>query len=133
MTHDLTLRVVPQRLEVLPGRFVVARRADVADDADLLAWIDAPGDPTVVVRVGEEHPEPWVAVSSRGSAHGLDAPGMTASLLVPLALARIGVFVTSTFEADLVLVPLADLDAALDALSAAGHVVPRDLDSSGRS
>jgi hypothetical protein len=50
-------------------------------------------------------------------------PGILASVLAPLAKAGIGIFATSTFSTDYVLVKARDLDPAVDALRAAGHVV----------
>ena len=50
-------------------------------------------------------------------------PGILASVLAPLAKAGIGIFATSTFSTDYVLVKARDLDPAIDALRAAGHVV----------
>ena len=49
--------------------------------------------------------------------------GVIASLTGILATANIGVFVVSTFDTDLVLVKQADLEPAIESLTAAGHVV----------
>ncbi len=49
--------------------------------------------------------------------------GVIASLTGILATANISVFVISTFDTDLVLVKQADLEAAIESLTAAGHVV----------
>ncbi|RYJ06153.1 MAG: ACT domain-containing protein [Actinomycetales bacterium] len=115
--------MTPQILRVLPGRHaIVAGRPSQGDE--VAAFVDAPDDPTTVreARAGEET---WRAISSHGSAHGLETAGMTASLLVPLAAADVGVFVTSTSRADLVHVAEAQLDLAVTALTEAGHVVER--------
>ncbi|GEO14928.1 amino acid-binding protein [Microvirga aerophila] len=50
-------------------------------------------------------------------------PGILASVLAPLARAGIGIFATSTFSTDYVLVKVEDLDPTVEALRAAGHVV----------
>ncbi|WP_245571563.1 ACT domain-containing protein [Microvirga subterranea] len=50
-------------------------------------------------------------------------PGILASVLAPLAAAGVGIFATSTFSTDYVLVKAADLDRAVEALRAAGHAV----------
>ncbi|HZA92706.1 MAG TPA: ACT domain-containing protein [Gemmatimonadales bacterium] len=50
-------------------------------------------------------------------------PGILASVLEPLAKAGIGIFATSTFSTDYVLVKEQDADRAVDALRAAGHRV----------
>lgn len=50
-------------------------------------------------------------------------PGILASVLEPLAGAGIGIFATSTFSTDYVLVKTADTDKAVTALEDAGHSV----------
>ncbi|HEV2565069.1 MAG TPA: ACT domain-containing protein [Microvirga sp.] len=50
-------------------------------------------------------------------------PGILASVLTPLAQAGIGVFATSTFSTDYVLVKAGDTDKAVAVLRAAGHAV----------
>jgi len=50
-------------------------------------------------------------------------PGILASVLAPLAQAGIGIFATSTFSTDYVLVKAGDADRAMEALRAAGHRV----------
>ena len=65
----------------------------------------------------------WRALFSGASAHDLDVPGMTVSILAPLSVADVSVFVASTTTADLVLVPEADLERAVSALREAGHTV----------
>jgi hypothetical protein len=52
-------------------------------------------------------------------------PGILASVLDPLARAGIGIFATSTFSTDYVLVKEQDLDRAVDALRGAGHRIAR--------
>jgi hypothetical protein len=48
-------------------------------------------------------------------------PGILASVLAPLAKAGIGIFATSTFSTDYVLVKAGDVERAVAALRAAGH------------
>ncbi len=50
-------------------------------------------------------------------------PGILASVLRPLAEAGIGIFATSTFSTDYVLVKVEDADRAVGAMRAAGHRV----------
>ena len=50
-------------------------------------------------------------------------PGILVSVLSPLAQAGIGIFATSTFSTDYVLVKAFDAERAVEALRAAGHVV----------
>lgn len=47
--------------------------------------------------------------------------GILASLVVPLAEARVNIFAFSTFDTDYLLVPAVRLTEALDSLIAAGH------------
>jgi hypothetical protein len=49
--------------------------------------------------------------------------GVLAALLTPLAEAGVSIFALSTFDTDYLLVRAAQLDTAIAALSAAGHVV----------
>lgn len=51
--------------------------------------------------------------------------GVLASLLTPLADARIGIFAISTFDTDYLLVKEADRDRALEALSARGYIIAK--------
>lgn len=50
-------------------------------------------------------------------------PGILASVLQPLAQAGIGIFATSTFSTDYVLVKSADHELAMEVLREAGHLV----------
>jgi uncharacterized protein len=52
-------------------------------------------------------------------------PGILASVLQPLAAARIGIFATSMFSTDYVLVKADHLDAAIEVLEHAGHRIER--------
>jgi hypothetical protein len=56
-------------------------------------------------------------------AFDFSVPGILASVLSPLAQAGIGIFATSTFSTDYVLVKASDLAPAIEALRAAGHGV----------
>jgi hypothetical protein len=49
--------------------------------------------------------------------------GVLASMTAPLAEAQIGILAISTFDTDYLLVKEADLDGAIEALAAHGHVV----------
>ncbi len=82
---------------------------------------------SVVCAGGDEPPdariEPgWRALRVVGPL-AFELVGIVASIAVPLAEARVGVFVLSTFDADLVLVKATDLDLAVGALVTAGHTV----------
>src|SRR5262249_27869099 len=64
----------------------------------------------------------WRCVRVVGSML-FSAIGVLASLAVPLAAARIGIFAVSTFETDYLFVNEADFANAIDALRAAGHQI----------
>src|SRR6185312_8147250 len=49
--------------------------------------------------------------------------GVLSALLAPLADAGVGIFALSTFDTDYLLVCAAQLDLAVETLSAAGHLV----------
>jgi len=118
-----------QRLRLVPGRFAVEHLpAAVAPPNGWIAQVRAPEGLTVVREVVEHEHESanatlWRALYGGDTAHGLDLPGLLAALLEPLAAAAVPVFVTSTFHADLVLVPESDTERAVEALRAAGHSV----------
>ena len=89
-----------------------------------MLWaVDAPDGRTVVRRAGEDDRERWRALYGDQTSHALDAPGMLAALVAPLAEIGCPVFVASTLSADLVLVPEPRAREAEQALRAAGHEV----------
>jgi hypothetical protein len=119
---------IAQQLRVLPGEFVVEHLAGGVQvpDGEWLALARAPEGLTVVRPArpeDDQDAERWSAFYGGDTAHGLDAPGMLAALLTPLAADGVPVFVASTFHADLVLVPAAKVSTALAALQSAGHVI----------
>jgi uncharacterized protein len=63
---------------------------------------------------------PWRCFRVVGPVN-LALTGILASLIVPLADARVNVFAFSTFDTDYVLVPAVRLSEAVAALSGAGH------------
>jgi hypothetical protein len=117
-----------QPLRLLPGELVVERgtgAAPTADD-DWIALVRAPDGLTVVRprRAGEAPADPWRAFHGE-AAHDLDLPGMLLAVVRPLSEAGISVFVASTFDADLVLVPADRVDDAARLLTDAGHEIRR--------
>jgi hypothetical protein len=74
----------------------------------------APGDAVVNT--------PWRCLRVNGPVN-LALTGILASLVNPLAEARVNIFAFSTHDTDYVLVPAVRLSEALAALSAAGHRV----------
>jgi hypothetical protein len=65
---------------------------------------------------------PWRCLRVAGPVQ-LALTGILASIVSPLADARVNIFAFSTFDTDYVLVPAVRLNEALAALNAAGHRV----------
>jgi hypothetical protein len=126
-----------QRLVVWSADLIIEHRPGKPDSPDDLAaeWLSmvrAPEGLTVIRKASDVHSsdERWTAVYG-DTAHALDLPGMLAAVISPLAEAEIPVFVTSTYHADVVLVPKQKRDEALRVLRAAGHEVVGALWASG--
>ncbi|MFF1508335.1 ACT domain-containing protein [Streptomyces sp. NPDC058326] len=121
------ITATPQHLRVLNGSFVVEHAEDEANSlaGPWISLVRAPEGLTVVRewRAGDtvEDGDVWVALYSGDTAHGLDVPGMLALLLSPLAEGGVPVFVASTYNADLILVPRDRVRDAADVLRARGH------------
>ena len=128
MTGRLALR-----LEVLPGRFAVAR---LPSDAPVPDW--AAGDSFhSLTRTAQELsivcPESAVPKDVRSEAGfralrvagplDFQLVGILLSLAQPLAEAGVSIFTLSTFDTDYVLVREEHLERALAALGGAGHEV----------
>ncbi|MFJ4677256.1 ACT domain-containing protein [Kitasatospora sp. NPDC088783] len=118
-----------QHLRILPESFCIERPADEAS-ALASSWISlvrAPEGLTLVREADEQADdasvERWKALYSGDTAHALDLPGVLSLLIAPLAAAGVPVFVESTYNADLVLVPSERLTDALTVLRSAGHRV----------
>jgi uncharacterized protein len=65
---------------------------------------------------------PWRCLRVNGPLN-LALTGILASLVNPLAEARVNIFAFSTYDTDYLLVPAVRMDEALSALEAAGHRV----------
>lgn len=63
---------------------------------------------------------PWRCLRVNGPLN-LALTGILASLVNPLAQARVNIFAFSTYDTDYILVPTVRLEEALAALTAAGH------------
>jgi hypothetical protein len=114
-----------QNLRVLEGRFVLARVTDVravAFEPDLLALVLGP-DGGAAMRRDDTAEDAWVALWNGDDAHDPDATGMLSAIVVPLAASEIPVWTAASYDGDLVLVPAARLDEAVDTLRRAGHQV----------
>jgi len=116
-----------QKLRLLDPFFTLSHEPHTAfpDDDEWVALVRAPEGLTVV-----REASPFGGGGDRwagfyGDAHGLGKPGMLAAVVGPLADAGVAVFVTSTFHADLVLVPDDSVETAVDALTDAGHTIAR--------
>ncbi|MGO4523550.1 ACT domain-containing protein [Microvirga sp. 2MCAF35] len=97
----------------------------------------APGPFSLVVQAVEEttlvcpldHAPPGAEIDAGWRCFRIEqsfdfsVPGILASVLAPLAGAGIGIFATSTFSTDYVLVKADDADRATGALRNAGHMV----------
>jgi hypothetical protein len=91
------------------------------------AVVRTPGELSIVcdasaVPAGVRAEKGWRCFSLRGPIP-FEETGVLSSLAVPLAEAKVGIFVVSTFDTDYVLVVGRNLDAARRALEAAGHRV----------
>jgi uncharacterized protein len=116
---------VQQRLHIVPGQFMVEHlpQATFPEDDEWVTLVRAPEGLTVVRDASPfTEAERWVGFYG-DAAHTLDAPGMLAAVVGPLAEAGVPVFVASTYHADLVLVPEHRLKDATVALRDAGHRV----------
>ncbi|MEW1794326.1 MULTISPECIES: ACT domain-containing protein [Streptomyces] len=120
-----------QRLRVLSSRLTVELLPEEAVASALTrAWwalVRGPEGLTVIHEVPDTPDatgavELWAGLYGE-NAHELDVPGMLVALLEPLGRAGVPVFVASTFDSDVVLVPVARFEDAERALKAAGHEV----------
>lgn len=66
----------------------------------------------------------WCALRAEGP-FALDATGVAASFVSPLAAAAISTFVTATYDTDYLLVDGVNLDRAIEVLRSSGHVIQR--------
>ncbi|MFI6182502.1 ACT domain-containing protein [Nonomuraea sp. NPDC051191] len=114
-----------QHLRIVSPEFAIEQLPHAASpEDDWIVLVRAPEGLTVVRAVRPlESGERWIGFYSGATAHDLDVPGMLVAITKPLAEAAIPVFVASTFDADLVLVPLQRKQQAVTALEEAGHQV----------
>ena len=116
-----------QTLRVLDGSYVLDRPADVAEVvpcADVLAVVFGP-DGSTVMRRDDTGVDAWSALWNGDEAHDAQATGMLSAIMAPLAAGGLPVWVVSSYDGDLVLVPADRLDEASEVLQAAGHQVRR--------
>jgi hypothetical protein len=114
-----------QTLRVLDGSYVLDRPPEGIDldlRADVLAIVFGP-DGSTVMRRDDAGADAWSALWNGDEAHDVQATGMLSAIVAPLAAAGVPVWVVSSFNGDLVLVPTDRLDEACEVLQAAGHQV----------
>lgn len=118
-------------LELLPGSYTIAR---LAPGSPLPGWVVGNGcvtvtfaeDETSVVCPSDRVPADversggWSAMKLT-TRFGLDEPGVVLSVVRPISEAGLGIFVTSTFYRDYILVRTNELARARDLLTRAGH------------
>ena len=118
-------------LELLPGEYAICR---LPADSPLPAGLAGAGGVTSVTWTADETsvlcpvelaPEgssvesPWRCLRVAGPVQ-LALAGILASIVSPLAQARVNIFAFSTFDTDYVVVPAVRLKEALTALRSAG-------------
>jgi uncharacterized protein len=116
-----------QTLRVLDGSYVLNRSADVSAvdlRSDVLAVVFGP-DGATVMRRDDTSEDAWSALWNGDEAHDVQATGMLSAIVAPLAADGVPVWVASSFDGDLVLVPTGRLDEASRVLQAAGHHMRR--------
>lgn len=121
-------------LVLLPDDYAVCR---LDSDAVVPAALDArhgvvsvtwtPSEISIICTADQAPPSgvvnvPWRCLRVNGPVN-LALTGILASLVNPLADARVNIFAFSTHDTDYVLVPAVRLEEALAALAAAGHRV----------
>ncbi|MFK4763123.1 ACT domain-containing protein [Microbacterium sp. ZW T5_45] len=131
------MTTLSMELQQLAGEYVIARFPAATDSARVLEEAFAAGGFVAVSRTpqeltvvctsgldlpGAEVDGPWVALYASGPMpFGLT--GVVASLVSPLSAVNCAVFVVSTFDGDVLMVPVADASRARGALLEAGHVL----------
>jgi uncharacterized protein len=106
---------LPASLHGLAGGSQVISVTWTHDEVSVLCRADqAPAEATVET--------PWRCLRVAGPIN-LALTGILASIVNPLAEARVNIFAFSTYDTDYVLVPAVRLTEAMAALNAAGHRV----------
>jgi hypothetical protein len=114
-----------QTLRVLEGRYVLERMAAdvaVACDGEVLALVRGP-DSGACMRRQDAADDAWVELWNGDQAHPADATGMLAAIVAPLAAGNVPVWLAASFDGDIVLIPVDQVDEASELLRRAGHQV----------
>lgn len=124
----------PYALSITPGRLAIVKLPpkesglpEWARRSDFLAFIQTPDEITVVCNeqvapFGFHSERGWRALRVQGPLN-FSLVGVLASLIVPLTVAEVSIFVLSTFDTDYLLVKEYQLSPAIQALRSAGHDV----------
>jgi hypothetical protein len=106
-------------------RFPAGTPVGMPQPGDFTLLVQAVEETTLVCPLRQAPPEAEIDAGWRCfrivQSFDFNVPGILASVLEPLAKAGIGIFATSTFSTDYVLVKEQDADRATGALRAAGH------------
>jgi hypothetical protein len=116
-----------QTLRVLDGTYVLERPVGVTEPIsreNVLAIVFGP-DGSTVMRRDDTGEDTWSALWNGDEAHDVQATGMLSAIATPLAAGGLPVWVVSSYDGDLVLVPTDRLTEASEVLRAAGHQVQR--------
>ncbi len=106
---------VPAALAALAGDSHVVSVTWTPDEVSILC-------PAVHAPAGATIETPWRCLRVAGPVN-LALTGVLASIISPLADARVNIFAFSTYDTDYLVVPAVRLTEALAALTAAGHRV----------
>jgi uncharacterized protein len=120
-------------LHKLDGVYAVCR---LGPEQPIPDWADGPGfvsisrtedELSIVCLAGRvpssvQHAAPWTAFKFAGPFDFAET-GIAAAVLQPLAEARIGIFLVSTFDTDYLFLQSGNTERAIGALNAAGHRV----------
>lgn len=116
-----------QTLRKLDGSYVLDRPADMTallQRADVLAVVFGP-DGSTVMRRDDAGEDAWSALWNGDEAHDLQSTGMLSAIVAPLAAGGVPVWVASSYDGDVILVPADRFEEACDVLQAAGHEIRR--------
>ena len=95
---------------------------EAARDGEVLAVVRGP-DGGACMRRRDTAEDGWVALWNGDEAHPPEATGMLAAIVAPLAAGNVPVWVAASFDGDLVLIPVDQMDEATELLRRAGHRV----------